>query len=774
MRRKNIKKKLLLHDEPIETQEEDEFRHSVFVDVLFDLIREVETSCNIGLFGEWGAGKTSIIKMLFNRIRDDNVMVKTIKCFYFDSWKCSNDSWRTSFLIELDRELGKIIGKDTIIDALYNIREEEIGNKPVKFSTQLRNFLFDLRTFFIFIFVIIFVDIFLYIFTDIEIANIITASIIIPLMAELASKMNSLNASIRKRLILPKKEWAGEFEALFNKIITSSKAHRIVIAMDNLDRCENKALVEILAQLRAFMDVPKCIYIIPCDEEAILDHITIANREGGYFTENRQEFLRKIFQVMIRIPPFLPGNLEEYTQKLRQNLRTSFDENVQDIIVSAHAKNPRRIIHAFNRLTTLYLLAKKKEEMKIVRKGTITGNLPFLAKISIIEEEWKDFHKDLAQNNYLLDEIEDYFRNAQLEKDVASLIISHFERDPELMKFLNATRIVRVDDVKPFLLLNQEVYENAIHELEQFKVYVIRNEVNKVVDILSETPDNDKINYVKAILWWCNEALQCKRFSKGFNCLNVICHVYDLIPDELHTEVAKECGKYLDRKEIVQLLPSFDSGQLFRILPHIPLVMRDNVMCHLVDSFFNGECSDSLLMSKLMERSDLIGDVSRKRLNDTLIDILDSKQAEVAKDFIRTVMANEIVAGHLIEPRALSKMIESNRTRDNNGIDPQETSRSTSASVRKKKDSHLDQLRIRIRKLFGNLETETVMEISCDAHIEELIEEGAKKLDLDPQQIALIFGGQKLSSEITVREAGIEDDDLVGIIPDSLYNSEPS
>ena len=117
----NLKKKLLLEDEPIGIEEVDEFKHATFVNILFDLIEDIEKPCNTGLFGKWGVGKTSIVKMLFNKMKNDEKLSETVRCLYFDAWKYSDESFRTQILLEMDEELGNPIGKERIIDVLYNI-----------------------------------------------------------------------------------------------------------------------------------------------------------------------------------------------------------------------------------------------------------------------------------------------------------------------------------------------------------------------------------------------------------------------------------------------------------------------------------------------------------------------------------------------------------------------------------------------------------------------------------------------------------------------------
>ena len=59
----------------------------------------------IGLFGEWGSGKSSIIKT----VKDDfNNEYKGTKFIIYDAWKYVNDSFRRMFLLSIQKDLGEI------------------------------------------------------------------------------------------------------------------------------------------------------------------------------------------------------------------------------------------------------------------------------------------------------------------------------------------------------------------------------------------------------------------------------------------------------------------------------------------------------------------------------------------------------------------------------------------------------------------------------------------------------------------------------------------
>ncbi|WP_281196153.1 P-loop NTPase fold protein, partial [Halorubrum sp. F4] len=120
-----------LTDEPIESDEEDAFQHTEYVDALERILGSVEAPWHIGIFGKWGSGKTSIIRLLFNRIEEQDTNGETV-CIEFDAWKHADDSVRTELLLTLDQELGKhagkkdgLIGEDDITGQLYDVDEQK-------------------------------------------------------------------------------------------------------------------------------------------------------------------------------------------------------------------------------------------------------------------------------------------------------------------------------------------------------------------------------------------------------------------------------------------------------------------------------------------------------------------------------------------------------------------------------------------------------------------------------------------------------------------------
>lgn len=93
---KNLSKKLLFIDLPKKDISEDKFEHNIYVTTLEKIINKCDTPINIGLFGKWGVGKTSIINFLKTKIENEKKYKNKIKFLKpFDIWKYSGSYFKT-------------------------------------------------------------------------------------------------------------------------------------------------------------------------------------------------------------------------------------------------------------------------------------------------------------------------------------------------------------------------------------------------------------------------------------------------------------------------------------------------------------------------------------------------------------------------------------------------------------------------------------------------------------------------------------------------------
>lgn len=73
----------MLTDNDIKNINQDSLCYKALSETLEEIISTSETPLTIGLYGEWGSGKTSLMQMTKDLLKDDEL----IKTAWFDAWK---------------------------------------------------------------------------------------------------------------------------------------------------------------------------------------------------------------------------------------------------------------------------------------------------------------------------------------------------------------------------------------------------------------------------------------------------------------------------------------------------------------------------------------------------------------------------------------------------------------------------------------------------------------------------------------------------------------
>src|SRR6476620_6904184 len=76
----------------------DDLDFQKHVDALHEIVRTADTPLAVGIFGTWGSGKTSLMRMLQATLK------KEIRTVWFDAWKYDREDaiWRSLILRVLD------------------------------------------------------------------------------------------------------------------------------------------------------------------------------------------------------------------------------------------------------------------------------------------------------------------------------------------------------------------------------------------------------------------------------------------------------------------------------------------------------------------------------------------------------------------------------------------------------------------------------------------------------------------------------------------------
>ena len=203
-------------DEPVQPGKTDNLDINIHSKALTKYVAETTTPITIGIQGEWGSGKTSLINSIYHHF-DSEDAVKQI-------WI---NSWEFSLLSTPEESLLKIVTKiiDELLDADQNkSRKDKIQNGAKKiFSGALRIG-----------------------------ASVALGSEAAAVAGELVSGGDTNIGALKKQLT----ELVNEIEKR-----TTNPYKKIIIYVDDLDRIEPKNAVAILELLKNIFSVPNCVFI---------------------------------------------------------------------------------------------------------------------------------------------------------------------------------------------------------------------------------------------------------------------------------------------------------------------------------------------------------------------------------------------------------------------------------------------------------------------------------------------------------------------------------
>ncbi len=136
-------------------------------------------------------------------------------------------------------------------------------------------------------------------------------------------------------------EFRTEFAALMDDLGDDLQA--LVVFIDDLDRCLPDTIVNTFEAIRLFLHVPKTAYVIAADQrivQAAIESRYPANREGDETLG--VDYLEKIIQISVNIPPLAEPEAETYINLLLAELHLD-GEPLERIRTAAHEQ--RRNAH---------------------------------------------------------------------------------------------------------------------------------------------------------------------------------------------------------------------------------------------------------------------------------------------------------------------------------------------------------------------------------------------------------------------------------------------
>ncbi|MCP4045223.1 MAG: hypothetical protein GY732_04450 [Gammaproteobacteria bacterium] len=205
-----------------------------YAEALRDFIHECESPMSIGIQGDWGIGRTSLMNMLRGDEGSqqsgllDTRLCKTIS---LDSWPYSQfdqeHNMAVACLYALTNELGQVLEQDVATDsAELKLRLEAANHKLVVVMEQIRKFAQD---------------------------------------STKDGQAESSYIDISGQML----RFKVEFKRLVSLWARDGDIRRVVVFVDDLDRIRPVLALELLEAIKNFIDVPGCVFVIALDYEVV-------------------------------------------------------------------------------------------------------------------------------------------------------------------------------------------------------------------------------------------------------------------------------------------------------------------------------------------------------------------------------------------------------------------------------------------------------------------------------------------------------------------------
>lgn len=235
--------------------------YASYVEVLANICTHRDLApLTLGIFGPWGSGKTSLMQMLQNKLATsgDAVESKT-RTLWFNAWRYEGREEAQSALIHAI--LAKLAEDKSILDETKDLfrrlKEGASVFKLAKFITK-------------------------------------TAVTMTPDLGGLLSCFEEESEKLAETM--------EGFDRDFDEVLKRAKVGRIVVFIDDLDRCSSLKVIETFETIKLFLNTPACTFVIGADSKKIAEAITDVYKVTDEARQKAKDYLEKIIQIPFSIP----------------------------------------------------------------------------------------------------------------------------------------------------------------------------------------------------------------------------------------------------------------------------------------------------------------------------------------------------------------------------------------------------------------------------------------------------------------------------------------
>ncbi|MBP1466274.1 AAA family ATPase [Candidatus Chloroploca sp. M-50] len=435
---------------------EDELGFGASVAALVEVVGGAElrdTPLTVGIYGPWGSGKTSMMRMMCQTL-DDRTRHPGVLPIWFDAWRYAQSEalWRAllisvveeirTHVVQDDDRLRTLVGKHAI--AAGQARPADLKPEREKLEQRLDDMIAGLyRTVEREELGSVSID-----WPEVGKAAVGTAVRLglaaIPFVGTVQKALEeavkaaqgklaegedatAFAQAIRRERAKIYRDQVRSLEQFYSELKELIEAwaeqagYRLVIFIDDLDRCLPDQALGVLEAIKVFFDARGCVFVLGVDHAIIERGIRIRYKEfalsergaaPGAFPVPERDYLEKIVQIPFALPPLAQTAIHEFLgNRLPKLPGLSDDEatSVAKLMSAGLLPNPRKVKRSFN-IFRLHLILDRAQG-----RTTPAG---LIAKLTVIQSSFPDLYEKIARDPTLLRTYEAIARGITIPKPI--------------------------------------------------------------------------------------------------------------------------------------------------------------------------------------------------------------------------------------------------------------------------------------------------------------------------------------------------------------------
>ena len=256
----------------------------------------------IGVYGDWGSGKSSLMKMVKKSLdTDKNTLTVEFNGWLFEGYEDAKTALCGTILDEMHKHEKRFSKAKKKIKALLDkVDGGKLLSKGVKYGLD---------------------------FLLTGGIGSITELTLTGLVSAVKQKAGDMSEDEIKKVVDAlkvddtKRAEIKNFRKTFKEVFEECKGERLVVFIDELDRCTPDTVLDIFEAIRLFLYVPGTTFIIGADERLVSYAVKTKYKDiPGHDIDISKEYLEKLVQYPVKIPQLNESEVRQYiTCLLLQN-----------------------------------------------------------------------------------------------------------------------------------------------------------------------------------------------------------------------------------------------------------------------------------------------------------------------------------------------------------------------------------------------------------------------------------------------------------------------